>query len=77
MAGQYDLNDVKLLNLPKFNEDNCHYKVNDPNNSAYVDSFFTYLTSQLYTRLNFFHGLDFYGSYLGYKNNLHIYLLKC
>ena len=27
--------------------------VNDINNSSYVDSFFTYLTSQLYNRLNF------------------------
>jgi len=72
LSGQYDISNNNLLNLPKLNNDNCHSKINDLNNSAYVDSFFTYLTSQLYTRMDFFHGIDFYGSYLGYKNNLHI-----
>lgn len=72
MAGQYDMNNINLLDLPKFSNNSCHYKMNNSNNSAYVDSFFTYLTSQLYNRLDFFHGLDFYGSYIGYKNNLHI-----
>ena len=44
----------------------------DRNNSAYVDSFFTYLTSQLLNRKDFIHGLDFYGSFLGIKNEYHI-----
>ena len=39
----------------------------------YVDSFFTYLNfSQLLNRAGFVHGLDFYGSYLGIKNNYHV-----
>ena len=42
---------------------------NDPNNSAYVDSFFTYLTSKLLHTHNFIHGIDCYGSYLAIKNN--------
>ena len=29
------------------------------NNSAYVDSFFTYLTSQLLNKHNFIHGIRF------------------
>ena len=72
LAGKYDINNENLFNLPKLKEDNCHYKIADKNNSAYVDSFFTYLTSQLYNRVGFIHGLDFYGSYLGKKNNYHV-----
>ena len=71
MAGKYDINDSNLFNLPKF-INNSHYKIDDVNNSAYVDSFFTYLTSQLLNRAGFSHGLDFYGSYLGHKNNYHV-----
>ena len=63
---------INLFNLPKLDQNNCHFKTLDPNNAAYVDAFFTYLISQLYNRLNFIHGLDFYGSYLGIKNNYHI-----
>ena len=72
MAGKYDTSNGNLFNLPKFANNNCHYKIADVNNSAYVDSFFTYLTSQLLNRVGFFHGLDFYGSYLGEKNNYHV-----
>jgi len=72
LAGKYDICNNNLLNLPKLNSDDCHFKVNDINNASYVDSFFTYLTSQLYNRMNFYHGVDFYGSYLGCKQNLHI-----
>lgn len=72
LAGKYDINNENLFDLPKLKEDNCHYKIADKNNSAYVDSFFTYLTSQLYNRAGFIHGLDFYGSYLGKKNNYHV-----
>ena len=71
LAGKYDIQDETLFNLPKINN-NCHYKISDVNNSAYVDSFFTYLTSQLVNRNDFVHGLDFYGSYLGIKNNYHL-----
>ena len=72
MAGKYDIRDENLLNLPKFNITSIHKKINDENNSAYVDSFFTYLTSQLLNKNNFIHGIDFYGSYLGHKNNYHV-----
>ena len=72
MAGKYNINDENLLNLPKFNITSSHKKIYDENNSAYVDSFFTYLTSQLLNKNNFIHGIDFYGSYLGHKNNYHV-----
>jgi hypothetical protein len=42
----------------------CHSKVLDPNNAAYVDGFFSYLSSQLLHAHDFIHGIDFYGSYL-------------
>ena len=49
-----------------------HPKIYDPNNSAYIDSFFTYLTSQLLNNHKFFHGIDFYGSFIGLKKNFSI-----
>ena len=72
MAGKYDISDQNLFDLPKLNDNKCHNKIIDGNNAAYVDSFFTYLTSQLLNRSSFLHGLDFYGSYLGIKNNFHV-----
>ena len=47
----------------------CHSKVLDPNNSAYVDGFFSYLSSQLLHAHQFIHGIDFYGSYLAVQND--------
>ena len=55
-----------------FNEnkqDNKHLKVADINNTAYTDGFFTYLTSFLVNNYNFIHGIDYYGGFLGVKNN--------
>jgi len=72
LAGKYDILDPNLFNLPKINNNNCHTKICDINNSSYVDSFFTYLTSQLYNRLDFVHGIDFYGSFLGIKTDYHV-----
>lgn len=68
IIGKYDLDD-KLLNLPKLNNVKSYPKTRDPNNSSYVDSFFTYLTSRLLNTFNFIHGVDFYGSYIAHKHN--------
>ena len=66
MVGKYkDLGEMERIALPELNESICHKKVLDPNNSAYADSFFSYLTSQLYHNCYFPHGLDFFGSFLG------------
>jgi hypothetical protein len=46
-------------------------KVNDKNNSSYVDSFFSYLSSQLLNHHQFIHGLDFYGSFNGVKTDFY------
>ena len=66
--GKYDINDLNLLALPSFMNKNSHAKVRDMNNSAYVDGFFSYLSSKLRNRYNFIHGLDYYGSFLAVKN---------
>ena len=72
LNGKYD--DLSnLLNLPTLsltnNRENVHPKLNDNNNSAYVDSFFTYLTSKLLQQHDFLHGIDFYGSFLAIKHD--------
>ena len=79
MTGKYSKYDEMLLNLPKYNkidndetQINCHSKTLDENNSAYVDGFFTYLTSNLCNKFNFLHGIDFYGFFLAIKNNFEI-----
>lgn len=77
LIGKYDVNDEKLFLLPSLNSDetNCYPKFVELNNSAYVDSFFLYLSSSLFYKHNFIHGINFYGSFLAIKNNfkLNIY----
>ena len=47
----------------------CHSKVLDANNSAYVDGFFSYLSSQLLHSHDFIHGIDYYGAYLAIQKD--------
>ena len=74
LIGKYNINDTNIFNLPKFDstESNTNPKILDINNSAYVDGFFLFLTSNLIYTHNFFHGVDYYGSYLSIKNNFTI-----
>ena len=73
LVGKYDYLETELFNLPSFDKTNkVHPKILDPNNSSYVDGFFSFLTSQLLHEYNFIHGLDYYGSFLGIKNNFKI-----
>ena len=69
MMGKYDMSDPQLLELPNLDGTKGHSKTNDGNNAAYVDSFFTYLTSQILNSHNFVHALDFYGSFLAKKQD--------
>jgi hypothetical protein len=71
LIGKYNIQDEKLFVLPTLNstEETCHPKFIDTNNSAYVDGLFLYLTSSLLHVHNFSHGLDYYGSFLGIKND--------
>ena len=70
LVGKYDHTDVNIFNLPKLNNKHiCHSKIQNVFNSAYTDSFFSFLTSKLLNEHGFLHGLDFYGSYLAYLND--------
>jgi len=72
LVGKYSNIDDKLCNLPNLdskNNSNCHNKLLDYNNSAYIDGFFVYLTSILKNKFKFNHGLDYFGSFLSIKNN--------
>jgi len=69
MLGKYD-NSYNIFDLPNFEKNNnIHPKFTNIYNSAYVDSFFSYLSSQLLNNYNFHNGINFYGSFLGIKNN--------
>jgi hypothetical protein len=78
MLGKYETS-YNILELPKFCEqtassiDNEEYKtkykkISDPNNSAYIDGFFSFLSSCLLNDYNFYNGLNYYGGFLGIKN---------
>lgn len=60
---------TNLFELPKLSNNICHKKMLDTNNLSYVDSFFSFLSSTLLHNYNFVNGIDFYGSFLGIKNN--------
>tara|TARA_Y100000741_G_scaffold184396_1_gene140141 strand:+ start:405 stop:2171 length:1767 start_codon:yes stop_codon:yes gene_type:complete len=77
LAGNY--NKIDILKLPKYDNDEIDInkekeqkiqeKINNHNNSAYVDGFFSYISSKLFNNHNFIHGLDFYGSFTCIKDN--------
>lgn len=62
---------VDNVSLPKTTEDSSQ-PFGDVNNSAYVDSFFSYLTSKMLHQHGFIHGLDCYGSYLGVQKDFRV-----
>lgn len=71
MMGKYNKNIHDLLQLPLLNSElnyNVEDKILDVNNSSYVDGFFSFLSSKL-LHSKFIHGVDYYGSFLGIKNN--------
>uniref|UniRef100_A0A6C0DVV5 Protein kinase domain-containing protein n=1 Tax=viral metagenome TaxID=1070528 RepID=A0A6C0DVV5_9ZZZZ len=73
MLGKYDTS-YNILELPKhLEETNEMYsakykKILDPNNSAYIDGFFSFLSSYLLNNHNFYNGINYYGGFLGIKN---------
>ena len=76
MIGKYNMKDERLLQLPKVRSTNetVFPKYLDKNNVAYVDCFFSYLSSRLLHDYGFVHGIDFYGCCTGiqekYKMNV-------
>ena len=65
MVGKYESCKQPIGNLPSLTNENVHMKIQDYNNMAFVDGFFSYLSSQLLNTHNFVHGVDFYGSFTG------------
>lgn len=76
MIGKYDISNDALRKLPQGNGNNLDVfpKLVDYNNAAYIDGFFSFLTSQMMQHHGVIHGVDYYGSYLGvqekYKMNV-------
>jgi len=80
LIGKYNVNDPSIFNLPKhvttdIPDTSIHPKLKDENNSSYVDGVFTYLTSRLIHTKNFIHGVDFYGSFIGLKQNFKLNII--
>jgi hypothetical protein len=73
ITGKYELTS-NLFDLPKLNNENVHKKIRNKYNSAYVDSFFSYLSSKLLKHHDVFNCLEYYGSFLcnqkDYKVNI-------
>jgi hypothetical protein len=70
IVGKYNHTDDQLFNLPSFDKSiKIHPKIEDTNNSSYIDGFFCFLTSQMLNNHAFIHGVDYYGSFLAIKNN--------
>ena len=74
MIGKYNNNQEQISKLPSLNEKHIIPKVDDVNNSAYIDGFFYYLSCMLHQYYYFPHGIDYYGSQLSmqkyYKINI-------
>lgn len=67
MSGRYVICD-SLLQLPTFAPNSgVHPKIMDPNNASYVDGFFYYLSNRLLEQ-GFVNGIEYYGSFIGMKN---------
>lgn len=68
MSGKYETI-TNLSILPSLTQNDAVYpKLLDHNNSSYVDGFFYYLSNRLLEQ-DFIHGIEYYGSFLGIKNN--------
>jgi hypothetical protein len=63
LTGSYTDYDFSLPTLTQ-----SHPKLAEMNNSSYVDAFFTFLSGELLQK-GFIHGVKFYGSYLGIKQD--------
>ena len=65
---------MKIPTLKNINgeEDDIYERITRKNNVSYVDSFFSYLSSKIKQEHGFSNAVDFYGSFLGIKNNFNI-----
>jgi len=79
LIGKYNINDPSLFNLPKLTTNGdigaVHPKLLDYNNSAYVDGFFSFLSSTLIHKYNFVNGVNYYGSFIGVKKDFKLNII--
>jgi hypothetical protein len=77
LIGKYNVNDDSLYTLPKMVNpiSSVHPKLLDENNSSYVDSIFSFISSKLIHNYNFINGVDYYGSFLGIKNKFKLNII--
>uniref|UniRef100_A0A6C0BRD5 Protein kinase domain-containing protein n=1 Tax=viral metagenome TaxID=1070528 RepID=A0A6C0BRD5_9ZZZZ len=75
MSGSYDTTDTNLFNIPHTDKsENCHTKIMNPFNSAYVDALFYNLSSRVNDKYNIPHCVKYYGEYSGVKKEYNINL---
>jgi len=67
LVGKYDISSESLKNLPTIDPSYAHPKIQDFDNTSYVDGFFSYLSSQLLHSHDFLNALDCYGTLIGRK----------
>ena len=81
LSGKYSSIEMsKLMELPTYVDTDTDTpksnpattKITDVNNSAYVDGFFTYLSSKVLHAHKFVHGLDYYGAFAGHKRRFEV-----
>lgn len=73
MCGKYQkMNLDDLQALPKFENNICNKKLLNVNNTAYIDSFFSFLSSKVLYTHKAFNCIDFYGSFLAIKGNFSV-----
>jgi len=73
MCGKYQkMNLDDLQALPKFEKNICNKKLLNVNNTAYIDSFFSFLSSKVLYTHKAFNCIDFYGSFLAIKGNFSV-----
>jgi len=65
LIGKYEKERSRISILPNLIPSRGLPKIESVYNSAYIDCFFSYLSSNLYHKNGFLNGIDFYGSYLG------------
>ena len=64
-----DLFQLPFLSNDEMPDNEVYTKMNNPNNSSYIDGFFTFLSSRLGEHYNFPNSIEFYGAFNGIKNN--------
>jgi len=71
LIGKYDLKDEIFYKLPDIAQ-NGHPSLYDNNNISYVDTLFSFLSSQLLNQYGVVNALDYYGSFLAIVRNFSV-----